>query len=35
MTGDIYDQAQKALGEMLRDGMSDYEKELAVYNWVV
>ncbi len=32
---DIYDQAQKTLGEMLRDGMSDYEKELAVYNWVV
>lgn len=31
----IYDQAQKVLKKILRDGMSDYEKELAVYDWVV
>lgn len=32
---DIYAQAEKVLGQVLENGMSDYEKELAVYNWAV
>lgn len=32
---DIYDEAQSVLSGLLRDGMSDYEKELAIYGWVV
>lgn len=32
---DIYDQAEKVLGEVLEDGMGDYEKEVAVYSWIV
>ncbi len=32
---DIYDQAKKVLDQILENGMSDYEKELAVYSWVV
>lgn len=31
----IYDQARKVLLEVVKDGMSDYEKEKAVYSWVV
>ena len=31
----IYDAAQKVLKKVLKDGMSDYEKEFAIYNWVV
>lgn len=31
----IYEQAEKVLNEVVKDGMSDYEKELAVYAWVV
>lgn len=31
----IYDAAQKVLNKVLKDGMSDYEKEFAIYNWVV
>ena len=31
----IYDEAQKVLEKVLEDGMSDYEKEVAVYSWVV
>lgn len=31
----IYDEAQKVLKKELRDGMSAYEKEAAVYGWVV
>lgn len=29
------DMAKKVLDEIITDGMSDYEKELAVYNWMV
>ena len=32
---DIYDVAQKVLYTVLRNGMSDLEKEIAVYNWIV
>ena len=32
---DIYDAAKKILGEVLKDGMSDYEKEKAIYGWIV
>lgn len=32
---DIYDAAKKVLNKLLNDGMSDYEKEFAVYEWVV
>lgn len=32
---DIYDAARRVLDEVLRDGMSDYEKEEAVYGWIV
>ena len=31
----IYDAAQKVLKKVLKDGMSDYEKEVAIYEWVV
>lgn len=31
----IYNEAEKVLRKVLRDGMSDYEKEKAVYEWVV
>lgn len=31
----IYDAAKKVLKKVLKDGMSDYEKEFAIYNWVV
>ena len=32
---DIYDAAQKVLNTVLSDGMSDLEKETAVYRWIV
>ena len=32
---DTLDMAKKVLDEIITDGMSDYEKELAVYNWMV
>lgn len=32
---DTLDMAKKILDEIITDGMSDYEKELAVYNWMV
>lgn len=32
---DIYDAAKKVLDQVLEDGMSDYEKEKAVYGWMV
>jgi len=32
---DIYDQAERVLEQVLKTGMSDYEKEVAVYDWVV
>ncbi|MDE6282297.1 MAG: DUF4358 domain-containing protein, partial [Oscillospiraceae bacterium] len=32
---EIYDQAKQVLDEVLQDGMSDYEKEVAVYSWIV
>lgn len=31
----VYDAAKEILGEILRDGMTDLEKEEAVYRWVV
>ena len=31
----IYDAAQKVIGETLKDGMSAYEKEEALYDWMV
>lgn len=31
----IYDQAKKVLDKVLKDGMSDYEKEVAIYSWMV
>ena len=31
----IYDGAEQVLGGILTDGMSDYEKEFAIYQWVV
>lgn len=31
----IYDAAKNVLNKVLRDGMSDVEKETAVYNWMV
>ena len=33
--GDIYDAAKQVLDQVLEDGMSDLEKETAIYNWVV
>ncbi len=30
-----YDMASKLLGEIIRDNMTDYEKELAIYEWMV
>ena len=32
---DIYDAARKVLSETLKNGMSDLEKETAVYSWIV
>ena len=32
---EIYDAAQKVLKKLVKSGMSDYEKEVAVYNWIV
>ena len=32
---EIYDGAEKVLGEVLEDGMSGYEKERAVYGWMI
>lgn len=31
----IYDNAKEALEEVLRDGMSDFEKEVEIYDWVL
>lgn len=31
----IYDSAEEVLGEFLRGGMSDLEKEIAIYDWVL
>lgn len=31
----IYEAAEKVLKKVVKDGMSDYEKELAIYDWVV
>lgn len=31
----IYDKAKHVLGKVLKDGMSDLEKETAVYSWIV
>ena len=31
----IYEAAEKVLKKVLKGGMSDYEKELAIYDWVV
>lgn len=30
-----YDMASKLLGEIIKDNMTDYEKELAIYEWMV
>lgn len=30
-----YDAAKKVLNKALKDGMSDYEKEFAIYDWIV
>ena len=30
-----YDMAKEVLDEIITDGMSDYEKELAIYDWMV
>lgn len=30
-----YDMASAVLDEIIKDGMSDYEKELAIYDWMV
>lgn len=30
-----YDMAAKLLGEIIKENMSDYEKELAIYEWMV
>lgn len=32
---DIYDAAKEVLKEVLKEGMSDLEKEIAIYNWLV
>ncbi|MDE6261015.1 MAG: DUF4358 domain-containing protein [Oscillospiraceae bacterium] len=32
---DIYDQAKEVLDKVLENGMSNYEKEVAVYSWMV
>ena len=32
---DIFNAAKKVLDKILKDGMSDLEKETAVYNWIV
>lgn len=31
----IYDSAEEVLGDLLRGGMSDLEKEIAIYDWVL
>lgn len=31
----IYDAAEKVLNKVIKNGMSDYEKEAAVYEWIV
>ncbi len=31
----IYDQAERVLKKVLKDGMSGYEKETAIYGWIV
>lgn len=31
----VYNEAKKILGEIIRDGMTDLEKETAVYHWLV
>lgn len=31
----IYDRCAEVLGSILKDGMTDYEKEKAIYQWVV
>lgn len=31
----VYDGAKKVLDEILKDGMSDLEKETAIYSWIV
>jgi len=31
----IYDNAEAVLGDILRDGMSDFEKEVEIYDWVL
>lgn len=32
---DIYDSAEKVLRNVIEDGMSDLEKEMAIYDWIV
>ena len=32
---ETYDMAKDVLDQIIRDGMSDYEKELAIYDWMV
>lgn len=32
---EVYDAAEKILGEIIRDGMTDLEKETAIYRWLV
>lgn len=32
---EIYDAAKKVLNKAVKDGMSGYEKEFAIYNWMV
>lgn len=32
---DIYVEAKKVLDEIIRDGMSDFEKEVEIYDWVL
>ncbi len=32
---ETYDMAVKVLDKIIKDGMSDYEKELAIYDWMV
>lgn len=32
---ETYDMAKRVLDQIIKDGMSDYEKELAIYDWMV
>ena len=32
---ETYDMAKKVLDQIIKDGMSDYEKELAIYDWMI